>query len=80
MRRIPAGPSRPVFYMDSTEVTVGRFKQFVQESGYAYGGNWNEVSKFSSTDKHPMIWVSWLDAIAYAKWAGKRLPTEKEWE
>ena len=80
MRRIPAGPSRPVFYMDSTEVTVGRFKQFVQESGYAYEGNWNQVSKFSPTDKHPMIWVSWFDAIAYAKWARKRLPTEKEWE
>ena len=80
MRRIPAGPSRPVFYMDSTEVTVGRFKQFVPESGYAYEGNWNQVSKFSPTDKHPMIWVSWFDAIAYAKWARKRLPTEKEWE
>ena len=39
MRRIPAGPSRLVFCMDSTEVTVGRFKQFVQESGYAYEGN-----------------------------------------
>jgi len=62
--------------MDSTEVTVGRFKQFVQESRYAYEGNWNQVSKFS-TDKHP---VSWLDAITYAKWSGKRLPTEKEWE
>ena len=46
--------------MDVNEVTVGQFKQFVEESGYAYEGNWNEVAKYSPTDKHPMIWVTWI--------------------
>ena len=67
-------------YMDVNEVTMSQFKQFVEESGYAYEGNWNEVAKYSPTDKHPMIWVTWDNAAAYAKWAGKRLPTEAEWE
>ena len=67
------------FYMDATEVTVGLFKEFVRETGYEYD-RWDDVAKHSLTDKHPMIYVSWRDATAYAKWAGKRLPTEKEWE
>ncbi len=68
------------FYMDVNEVTMSQFKQFVEESGYAYEGNWNEVAKYSPTAKHPMIYVSWHDASAYCEWAGKRLPTEAEWE
>ena len=79
-------PARPVhrveldaFYMDAYEVTVGQFKQFVEESGYAYN-RWQDVAKYSPGDDYPMIWVTWHDATAYAKWAGKRLPTEAEWE
>jgi len=68
------------FYMDVTEVTVGQFKKFVQQTGYGYGGDWNHVAKYSPGDDYPMIYVSWHDAVAYAEWAGKQLPTEAEWE
>jgi len=67
------------FYMDVTEVTVGQFKKFVQQTGYGYGGDWNHVAKYSPGDDYPMIYVSWHDATAFAKWAGKRLPTGAEW-
>ena len=70
------------FFMDATEVTVGLFKKFLKSSDYEPKEpiDWNKVYEYSPTGKHPMICVSWHDATAYAKWAGKRLPTGKEWE
>ena len=67
------------FYMDIYEVTVGQFKQFVQDSGYNYN-RWKDIIKYSPTDDHPIVFVTWYDAMAYSQWAGKRLPTEAEWE
>jgi formylglycine-generating enzyme required for sulfatase activity len=67
------------FYMDVYEVTVGQYKKFIQATGHR-APNWSDVSKYSPTDNHPIIYVSWDDAQAYCKWAGKRLPTEAEWE
>ena len=71
-----------VFYMDAHEVTVGQFKEFLKSSGYKpdVSIDWNRVYQYSPNDSHPMVLVTWHDATAYAKWAGKRLPTEKEWE
>ena len=68
------------FYMDTHEVTVGQFKQFVNQTGYDYDHMWDDVAKYSPGDDYPMILVTWDDATAYAEWAGKRLPTEAEWE
>ena len=70
------------FSMDVTEVTVGQFKKFLKDTGYEPKKpiDWEELYKYSSTDEHPMIYVTWFDAQAYCEWAGKRLPREAEWE
>ena len=49
-----------------------------QDSDYLK--NWFRGSYPTGKDDHPVIWVSWYAAMAYAQWVGKRLPTEAEWE
>lgn len=68
------------FYLDKYEVPFREFRQFVEQSGYRAEGNWKEYDLPGGKDDFPVVGVTWDDAAAYAKWRGKRLPTEAEWE
>jgi iron(II)-dependent oxidoreductase len=67
------------FSIDAHEVTNEEYAAFVR-AGHRAPYNWAKGALPVGREKHPVTGVSWDDAAAYAKWAGKRLPTEAEWE
>jgi formylglycine-generating enzyme required for sulfatase activity len=72
-------PYLDAFYMDKYHVTVGQFAKYLEATGTEAPPEW-EIMNQARHQKRPVVNVSWSDAATYCKWAGKRLPTEAEWE
>jgi formylglycine-generating enzyme required for sulfatase activity len=84
------------FHIDRTEVTNAMFSEFVRAEQYRPGDLTNLLRHWdrpagsqerpwewrcpAQLASHPVVWVDLEDARAYARWAGKRLPTEPEWQ
>jgi iron(II)-dependent oxidoreductase len=75
----------PAYEIDKFEVTNADFAAFVDATGYQSDGEkigklyWLDSFK-EGKESHPVVRVTWNDAVAYCEWVGKRLPTEAEWE
>ena len=76
----------PEYSIDLFEVTNAEFAAFVEATGFQTEAEqagssraWRD-ERADGEDSHPVVRVSWKDAIAYCEWAGKRLPSEAEWE
>jgi serine/threonine protein kinase/formylglycine-generating enzyme required for sulfatase activity len=79
-----AGTERRVyldgFFIDRTEVTGAAYEKFVQATGAPPPDRWQGRACPAPLRNEAVCNVSWFDALEYCRWAGKRLPTEQQWE
>jgi formylglycine-generating enzyme required for sulfatase activity len=68
------------FTMDEAEVTNERYAVFAKATHHKVPYHWFKGEIPKGQEKHPVVNVSWDDAVGFCSWEGKRLPTEAEWE
>ncbi|MCL4261855.1 MAG: SUMF1/EgtB/PvdO family nonheme iron enzyme [Anaerolineae bacterium] len=68
------------YWIDKTPVTNAEYARFVATTGHKTPEHWQGNTPPHELADHPVVYVSWHDAEAYAKWAGCQLPTEEQWE
>ena len=70
----------PGFAIDITPVTNAQYLDFLRGTARPAPLYWKNGEPPAGRGDHPVVGVNWFDAVAYAEWAEKRLPTEAEWE
>ena len=76
----------PDYYMAKTPVTNAQYTAFVEAADHEPPRHWDARKPPQGKEDHPVVWVSWYDAVAYCKWLAEvtdqpyRLPSEAEWE
>jgi len=68
------------YYIDQFEVTMERYQVFLDETYHDLPPLWNDGAAVEEAKDRPAVGMAWASAKVYCEWAGKRLPTEAEWE
>lgn len=80
-----SGPSNepvwvPAYYIDVHPVSNAEYARFIAATGREAPRHWEDGKYPEDRADHPVVYVTWKDATAYAEWAGKALPTSQQWE
>lgn len=70
----------PAFYIDVYPTTNADYGRFIAATGHRAPMHWTDGRCPEDQPDHPVVFVTWRDAAAYAAWAGKSLPTSQQWE
>lgn len=68
------------FYVDRYPVTNADYRRFLDETQRPAPGHWPDGALLPGSERHPAVGLTYSEALCYAEWAGRRLPTEQEWE
>ena len=71
--------SLDAYYMDTYKVTIVQYAKFLEATSLEAPPDWNIMNQ-PRHQMRPVVMINWSDANTYCRWAGKRLPTEAEWE
>jgi formylglycine-generating enzyme required for sulfatase activity len=70
----------PTYYIDVYPVTNAEYARFIAATGHTPPQHWTDGRHPENVGDHPVVFVTWNDAAAYAEWAGKSLPSGQQWE